>query len=73
MEAKSFASSSSVWILKRRYWDLSGMPLVKTTIEATVKRPCKVEMSKHSMRMGGASSARALSSWSRALFVRSSA
>lgn len=39
METKSFASSSSALILKRRYWDLSGLPLVKTTMEATVKRP----------------------------------
>ena len=39
METKSLASVSGVWILKRRYWDLSGRPLVKTTIEATVKWP----------------------------------
>ena len=57
----------------RRYWLLSGLPLVITTIEATVKRPWMVEMSKHSMRFGGASSARALSSCSSAWLVRSSA
>ena len=73
MLTKSFASSRSARILKRRYWDLSGRPFVNTTMDATVNAPCNVEMSKHSMRMGGASRARALSSWRRAWFVRSSA
>ena len=72
MDTKSFASSSSARILKRRYCDLSGLPLVNTTMDATVKAPCRVEMSKHSMRMGGASSASALSSCKRAWLVRSS-
>ena len=62
MLTKSFASVRGVWILNLRYCDLSGRPFVKTTIDATVKWPWSVEMSKHSMRMGGASSASALSS-----------
>ena len=70
METKSFASSSSARILKRRYWLLSGLPAVNTTIDATVCLPWMVEMSKHSMRMGGSSRARALSSCSSASFVR---
>ena len=48
-------------ILKRRYWPLSGLPLVNTTMDATVNAPWMVEMSKHSMRSGGAGSASALS------------
>ena len=62
MERKSFASPVMLRILNRRYCDLSGLPLVKTTIDATVKAPWMVEISKHSMRRGGAGSARALSS-----------
>ena len=42
-------------------------------IDATVNAPCSVEMSKHSIRKGGASRASALSSWSNAWLVRSSA
>ena len=53
------------------------LPLVKCSIaipiEATVKAPCRVEMSKHSMRSGGASRASALSSCRSAWLVRSSA
>ena len=36
MLRKSFASSKGVLILKRRYWFLSGLPFVNTTMEATV-------------------------------------
>ena len=70
MLTTSLASSSGVLILKRRYCDLSGFPFVNTTIEATVCLPWMVEMSKHSMRMGGSSRASALSSCSSASLVR---
>ena len=70
MLTTSLASSSSVRILKRRYCDLSGLPAVKTTIEATVCLPWMVEMSKHSILMGGASRASALSNWRSASLVR---
>ena len=72
IDTKSFASSSSAWILKRRYCDLSGFPLVNTTMDATVKLPCNVEISKHSIRKGGASRASADSSCKSAWLLRSS-
>ena len=70
IDRKSLASSSGVLILKRRYWFLSGLPPVNTTMEATVYEPWMVEISKHSMRIGATSIASALSSCSRASLMR---
>ena len=67
MAATSFWPSTCL-ITNRRYSLLRGRPSSKTTIEATTSVPCRLEMSKHSIRSGTTSSSRA--SWisSRARF-----